>query len=117
MRGVALFSALLGERSAEVSGHALRAKAKRPRTRFEAHAPVTIDYVEPVGPARIGTLGGIIKRVDDCGKLDTQFHDAKLADLDLRSSKLLGLANTMWSSRLSGSCHTSLVCASRMYTT
>jgi hypothetical protein len=62
-------------------GDSLRMEPKRARSGLVAHSSVSINQVEPVGPACIGSLRRIVKRIDYGGEFDPQFHHAELADL------------------------------------
>jgi hypothetical protein len=56
-------------------------KTKRAGTRFVAHSTVLVNYVKAVGPTRIGSLGDVVKRVDNRWELDSKLRDAELAHL------------------------------------
>ena len=56
-------------------------ESKRAGSGLVAHSSVSINHVEAIGPARIGSLRWIVKRIDHGREFNPEFHHAELTDL------------------------------------
>jgi len=68
----------LGNQSLQSLCDTLRLKAERPWARLVHHAAIAVNHVEPVGPARVGSLGGVVKCDYHCREFDSEFDHTDL---------------------------------------